>query len=551
MIHIVQQSCLEKIRTDARHFSPAYTSASALLREEFSFQIALYSDRERPEKVYFRHESSLPTCIYMVKQVAVSWPHYRNDPDLNYLLDEPGLLPDCLIPMDETRCFILNDRVTVLWIAVKAIFAGHHQIRFRFYCDGDEQETCFHLQVLPHPLPRQWFTVCTQIHSDCILSSRKIPVFSNLHWELLEKYFSFAAMHGTTDLLTPLFSLNQPDRLEQNTVQLIDLSVEGERYSFDFDRFDSWIMLARKNGIDDFTFPAIFPSLETQRCPLIMARVNRRYRPLFDQDTDILSPEYIAFIRQFLRAFTKHLNECGLEGHVRFQLTGKASVKYAPVYKKCREAVSDLLKRFRIIDVFSDDAFYHLGLAAAPVMPLRSMRPFLNEHTAGMTGCLDIHFSDEIGNQLIAAPSVRLRAAGLLFYRYDIIGFMNREFNCYRSLGAGGYFNPYLNTEGENAYPSGSQFLVYPGAEGPIPSIRLKQFLYALQDLRAMELLERFMPREKIIAMIDREVPVSTVSYPQDPASLLAFREKINQLLMKCDPDRSDKNSLSISEVVK
>ena len=59
------------------------------------------------------------------------------------------------------------------------------------------------------------------------------------------------------------------------------------------------------------------------------------------------------------------------------------------------------------------------------------------------------------------------------------------------------------------------------------------------------------MPREKIIAMIDQEVPVSTVSYPQDPASLLAFREKINQLLMKCDPDRSDKNSLSISEVVK
>ena len=79
--------------------------------------------------------------------------------------------------------------------------------------------------------------------------------------------------------------------------------------------------------------------------------------------------------------------------------------------------------------------------------------------------------------------------------------------------------------------------MVYPGEAGvPEVSLRLEVFYEALQDQRALQLLEKFMPRKRILKMLDKLVPEGKMSmkdYLRGEANVLKLRQKINALLEK------------------
>ena len=79
--------------------------------------------------------------------------------------------------------------------------------------------------------------------------------------------------------------------------------------------------------------------------------------------------------------------------------------------------------------------------------------------------------------------------------------------------------------------------MVYPGADGvPLDSIHYEVFAEALQDLRALSLLETRLPRKKIIDLLDRASPgkkMTMTEYPRGEKAVLALRKRINTLLNK------------------
>ena len=80
--------------------------------------------------------------------------------------------------------------------------------------------------------------------------------------------------------------------------------------------------------------------------------------------------------------------------------------------------------------------------------------------------------------------------------------------------------------------PAGDPFIVYPGDDGrPVPSIRQLVFFDALQDMRALQLLESFMSHEEVVAWLDAECgyPLTFSKYPHDSRWLLDSRQKLNQ----------------------
>jgi hypothetical protein len=85
-------------------------------------------------------------------------------------------------------------------------------------------------------------------------------------------------------------------------------------------------------------------------------------------------------------------------------------------------------------------------------------------------------------------------------------------------------------TDADVAFPSGDAFAVYPGAEGPVDSLRWEVFREALQDLRALELLESLTGKERAMALIEEglEAPIAFDSYPQSAEWLLDRRARIN-----------------------
>ena len=68
-------------------------------------------------------------------------------------------------------------------------------------------------------------------------------------------------------------------------------------------------------------------------------------------------------------------------------------------------------------------------------------------------------------------------------------------------------------------YPTGALSLSYTEPEGPIPSARLKQIKYAIQDARAFQLLRRLTSPERVLSLINKHKNVSDL------------RDAVNQLL--------------------
>ncbi|MEH7251521.1 DUF4091 domain-containing protein [Neobacillus niacini] len=78
--------------------------------------------------------------------------------------------------------------------------------------------------------------------------------------------------------------------------------------------------------------------------------------------------------------------------------------------------------------------------------------------------------------------------------------------------------DPFKNTDANYAFPSGDAFLVYPGEDGPIESIRLEVLHEALQDLRALQLLESLVGREQVLALLGEGLyyEITFEQYPQE-----------------------------------
>ena len=64
--------------------------------------------------------------------------------------------------------------------------------------------------------------------------------------------------------------------------------------------------------------------------------------------------------------------------------------------------------------------------------------------------------------------------------------------------------DPYRINDGEDAFPAGDPFIVYPGADGkPVESMRLPVMEDAMNDMRLLEYLESLTSSEHVLDLID------------------------------------------------
>ena len=133
----------------------------------------------------------------------------------------------------------------------------------------------------------------------------------------------------------------------------------------------------------------------------------------------------------------------------------------------------------------------------------------------------------------MAMPSYRNRIVGLQLYKFGIEGFLQWGYNFYYSQLSRSVIDPFATTDAKNAFPSGDAFSVYPGENEVIESLRLKVFKDALQDMRALRLLENKMTHEEIVTMIEEYTgcDLRFDNYPKGEALMLGLREKINSMI--------------------
>ena len=532
-------SSLSKVFADEELAAAPYDAGSAFLNETFSFQVAYRSSQLMKNiRVVVESELSEYISIRSVGLVPSDLPTYH-DHDEFILRSTPGLYPDPLFPLATDAAVTGRpSQWRSLWVTVEpdsGRAGGTYDIGLRFETDSGEKlaEETFRLELIPAVLPAQTLIHTEWFHTDCLATYYGVDVFSERHWQLIEQYIRTAAEHGMNMMLTPLFTppLDTEVGGERPTVQLVDVEVLGDgSYRFGFDKLDRWTDLCDRCGIQYLEFSHFFTQWGAKHAPKIVANVNGETQKLFGWETDASGEEYQAFLRQFIPALVDWIEDHGRDDRCYFHVSDEPHASHIEAYGQASRLMNELLPDYPIIDALSDFSFYEEGLVKRPIPASNHIEPFLEAGVEGLWTYYCCSQYKEVSNRFFNLPSARNRILGMQLYKYNIEGFLHWGYNFWYSQYSRRAIDPYRVTDADSGFPSGDAFLVYPGEDGPVESIRLKVFHEALQDLRALQLLEQQIGREAVLEALEEglEEPITFKTYPRDEKWLLSKRQWIN-----------------------
>ncbi|WP_256760509.1 DUF4091 domain-containing protein [Cohnella sp. WQ 127256] len=534
-------SSLIKVFADTELNDLPFTKAAALGNETYAFQIAYRSDRGM-KGIRTRVESELSHVI-TIRQIGLvpsELPIYEGHDD-DILRSTPGLYPDPLYPIEEDDGIVAySEQWRSLWVSVDL----NERIPAQLYpigivvesVDGEKLgEETFELEVLPALLPEQKLIHTEWFHTDCLATQYGVEIWSEEHWQLIDSYVQTAAKHGINMILTPLFTPPLDTKVggERPTVQLVDVFKEGENYRFDLKKLQRWIDLCSSRGIHYYEFSHLYTQWGASHAPKIMARVNGEYRQLFGWETDAVGEAYQYFITQLLTKLVSFIQDNDLSKRCFFHVSDEPSLAHLETYRKSSELVRSLLGDLPVLDCISDYSFYEQGLIGHPVCANNHIEPFLDHDVSNLWTYYCCVQYKEVSNRFFTFPSYRNRIIGMQLYKFQIAGFLHWGYNFWYSQYSIKRLNPFQITDAGAAFASGDAYLVYPGEQGPMESIRLEILYEALQDLRALELLESLIGREQVLSLLESDLaePITFSNFPRSDLWLLKKRQEINQAI--------------------
>jgi len=540
-ILIKQISSLDKVFLKGNdRIGKEITNGSMLKNERFSYQIMYISSSD--ERIGAEISVSAPEGFEVelrrVGNVPCELVTNRDNSDAHYLSLEPGLYPDPLYPMENMHIQADPYVWRSVWVTVKAredMKGGAYpvEISIKGTEKAVEKKCRMEIELIDAALPRQELIHTEWFHSDCIASYYNVPVFSKEHWRLIEKFIEKASYIGINMILTPVFTppLDTEIDGERPTVQLVKIKKNGDTYEFDFTLFEKWVGICQKYGIEYFEICHLFTQWGAKHAPKIIAEVNGEECRIFGWETDAGGEEYATFLGCFLSALINELKKIGIDKKTYFHISDEPTLKDEEFYRSASQIISPYLKDFPIIDALSNYEFYQKGLIKNPIPTNDHIEEFLKNNVPDLWTYYCCAESNKVSNRFIAMPSYRNRIIGVQFYKYDIKGFLQWGYNFYYSFHSKRKINPFYETDGGYAFPAGDAYMVYPYEDGPIESIRSVVFYEALQDLRALKLLESFIGKEAVLKLIEETAgeEITFEKYPHDLEFIERLRKKINE----------------------
>ncbi len=541
-------SSLEKVFPDSGP-ADAFKSSSALQGETFSFQIA-YRAPSLVKRLHAHVKAGkLPAepSLFRVGLVPSELPGYGDEDDF-VLKTTPGLYPDPLFPLTDTdELYAYPDQWRALFCEVYVLEGAEPGIYPIYIClSGRDDSTfgyqkewhgevCFTLTVLPAKLPKLDIPHTEWFFTDCIATYYKMEVFSEAWWSMVGKYIENAVSHGINTILTPLFTppLETAVGAERETVQLVSVTKTGSRYDFGFEKLERWIKLCLECGVEYFEMPHLFTQWGAEFTPKILVEENGQEKKLFGWHIRSDSGAYHAFLEQFLPAVVSLINRYVEKDHVFFHISDEPSEAHAPQYEDLSRFVAGLVDGCLMIDAMSSLEVYRKSYISAPVAAIDEIAPFIDdgiENLWAYYACLQN--KSYITNRFFCFPSNRNRILGIQLYKYKLCGFLQWGYNHWYSGLSVKEIDPFRTTDADACFPSGDAFLVYPGREGPVNSLRIAVLREAFQDMMALRLLETFVGRAKTIGVLEEGIPpITFTDYPHETKWLLDARERVNTVI--------------------
>ena len=460
------------------------------LNEKSAFQLVLRNDgAENPVKVeiFTEKQKEFNTRIRRVGYVPM--PHFNTPVEeaedcegLDYL---PGVVPDPLfdeqiieLPAKETHSF---------WISVQPkrnIKPGKYKITLLVRSEGRTARK-HTVEITAHSVrlkPRKNFSVTNWFYTDALMDWYKTAGYDRRFWELLPAYLENLADHAQDTVLVPMFT--PPLDGVKTPCQLLKVKKSiHDKYSFDFSDVKKYIEIAKKCGIKQFEWCHLVTQWGAENAIRVYEGQGETRKLFWSPKTKATGKIYKNFLSQLLPELYTFLKKEKILNKSYFHLSDEPhGQEHLANYRRFRDYLRQAAPWMKIMDALSDIEFAKTGLADIPIASESVLPNFIDTDVP----CWVYYCCWPRGkylNHLMDTPLAKIAMHGFLCYRFDVGGFLHWGYNFWYRRHTTDLVDPFTVSDAGNwpEWPYGDTFLVYPGPEGPIDSIRWEVFGMAMQ----------------------------------------------------------------------
>ncbi|MBC7237774.1 MAG: DUF4091 domain-containing protein [Chloroflexi bacterium] len=421
--------------------------------------------------------------------------------DMDGVSEIPGYVPDPLF--DEDTVLLPPRETHAFWITVQVpedASPGERQLEVTVF-PQEQEGTAQALPPLTHSVsvtvhdvvlaPREGFHITHWFYTDALMDYYGTKGFDRAFWAILPKYLQNIVDHGLDTLYVPVFT--PPLDGVKRPSQLLRVSrIGSDTYRFDWRDVRRYIELAREAGITHFEWCHLFTQWGAKQAIRVYEGQGQDEKLLWPASTRATAPTYRTFLSQFLPAFYNFLTEQGLLDHSFFHVSDEPhGEEDLAQYRAARNLLDRLAPWMSVMDALSDIEYARQGLVNMPVPSIRTALQFVEEGIP----CWCYYCCSPRGeylNRLLDTPLPKIAMHGLLFYRWPLQGFLHWGYNYWYRSQTRELIDPYAVQDGHRwarGWAYGDPFVVYPGVDGPVDSIRWEVFAESLQDYRLLQTL--------------------------------------------------------------
>jgi hypothetical protein len=479
---------------------------------QLSFQACLRNDRSWPLDVECTVLGADGLTVQVRRVGFVPQWNYTADTsqdELDGLGHVPGLVPDPLFP--ESKARVGPYATQPFWITIRVSAdakPGMRQLTVQISSPRLKEPVQLTAELEIHPLiiqPRKGFPVTHWWNADAIYDWYKLPVFGDAWWKIARTYLENMRSHGCDVIKVPLFYCRR--EIVERPPQLLRVTEPAPgRYQFDWSQVKRFVDMARDVGFEQFEWSHLWlyktdPSKASVDTPTrIYTWSNGRARLLWPPDTEATGSVYRNFLEQLLPEYHQFLEREGLLQQSYFHLSDEpgGNVEDIANYRSARLLLKELAPWMKVIDAMSDIRYGREDdLTDIPVPAVHAAQAFIDEKIPHWVYfCMGPR--GPYLNRFFDTPLAKIRMSGWLFYKHRAQGFLHWGFNYWYVMDLG--FNrqtqvlvdPFTDgasgtSAGGEGAPYGDAFVVYPGQDGPLDSIRWEVFAESLQDYAILQ----------------------------------------------------------------
>lgn len=322
-------------------------------------------------------------------------------------------------------------------------------------------------------------------HPDAVADHLDIEPWSEAHWRALRPYLEDLADHGqrvvdvaiTEDPWMVQHEGEWRPQTWSHYRSTVEWRWDGSEFSFDYTVFDRYVEESRKAGIDGAIHA--FAMLQF-RGPELLNYTDTRTGERVREEVGLGDARYREAWTAFLRDFRAHLEEKGWFERTRLAFDEQPAETMEVAFDVIADAdpawsdkIALAANSLAEADISEFVSFNYSFLDDVPDELIQRRR------ADGKPTLYYTYYEPQTPNTVTASPPVSTRALGWVVEQRDLDGYLRWTYN---SWPEDVYRDPSFR------YGQGDEYLVYPGDDGPVSSIRWEVFRDGQDDAEVLDL---------------------------------------------------------------